>query len=142
MGLFPKKTTLQQTISALSATTREQINRALLDSAQTAKVERGDMLRNDSTITEATIHEPSDSTLLWDSVRTLVRLLGQAEEILEGVNLHYRNHSRRARRRMWDIQNARGKAMRVKLYRDLVKRIDKVGTQPGRAAAALMGVAR
>ena len=31
MGWFPKKTTLQQTISALSATTWEQINRALLD---------------------------------------------------------------------------------------------------------------
>lgn len=120
MGLFPKKTTLQQTISTLSATTWEQINRALLDSARTAKVEQGDMVRIDSTVTETTIHAPSDSTLLWDSVRTLVRLLGQAEEMLEDVKLHYRNHSRRARRRMWDIHNARGKAKRVKLYRDLV----------------------
>ena len=121
MGWFPQKTTLQQTISAISDSTWERINRKLLRSAKVAKIENGEMVRIDSTVTDAPIHEPSDSTLLWDSVRTLVRLLGQAEEMLEGVKLNYSNHSRRAKRRMWAIQYTRGEAKRAKLYKDLLK---------------------
>ena len=41
-------------------------------------------MRIDSTVTDSPIHDPSDSTLLWDSVRTLVRLLEQGEGLLEG----------------------------------------------------------
>lgn len=121
MGWFPQKTTLQQTISAISEATWEHINQALLHSAKVAKVEKGEVVRIDSTVTDAPIHEPSDSTLLWDSVRTLVRLLRQAEEMLEGGKLNYCNHSRRAKRRMWAIHNGRGQAKRAQLYRDLVK---------------------
>jgi len=121
MGWFPKKTTLQQTISAISEGTWEHINQALLASAKAVKVETGETVRIDSTVTDAPIHAPSDSTLLWDSVRTLVRLLEQGEALLEGGRLLYHNHSRRAKRRMWAIQSARGAAQRAKLYRDLVK---------------------
>ena len=44
----PKKSVLHQTISAIRADTWEQINRALLTSARTAKVERGRVVRLDS----------------------------------------------------------------------------------------------
>ncbi len=36
------------------------------------------MVRIDSTVTEALMHEPSDSSLLWDAVRVMVRLLERA----------------------------------------------------------------
>ena len=72
-GWTPKKPTLQSSISAISAVTWEQINLRLLQSAQQEKLENGKMLRIDSTVTESMIHEPSDSSLLWDSVRVLVR---------------------------------------------------------------------
>ena len=80
LGWFPQKPTLQSCISVISAVTWEEINQRLLKSAHKAKVERGDMLRIDSTVTESTIHAPSDSTLLWDSVRVMVRMLGQAQD--------------------------------------------------------------
>jgi glycerol-3-phosphate O-acyltransferase len=35
----------------------------------------------DSTVTAALIHEPSDSALLWDAVRVMVRLLQQADAL-------------------------------------------------------------
>ena len=73
MEWFPKKTTLQQSISAISAVTWEQINLRVLGSARQRKLEHGEMLRIDSTVTDAPIHAPSDSSLLWDSVRVLTR---------------------------------------------------------------------
>ncbi len=51
--------------SAISAQTWERINRRLLQQASKAKVESGEMLRLDSTVTDAPIHPPSDSSLLW-----------------------------------------------------------------------------
>ena len=58
----PKKSVLQETISAIGAETWERINRCLLASARETKVETGTRLRLDSTVTETTIHEPSDSS--------------------------------------------------------------------------------
>ncbi|MBE9547872.1 MAG: transposase [Proteobacteria bacterium] len=95
MRWFPKKSVLQKYISVITDVTWERINQRLLHSAQSAKVENGRMLRIDSTVTATPIHEPSDSSLLWDSVRTLVRLLRQAEELVSGITvIEYRNHQR------------------------------------------------
>ena len=51
-GWAPKKATLHSCISAISDVTWEQINQRLLLSANDAKVERGEMLRIDSTVTD------------------------------------------------------------------------------------------
>jgi IS5 family transposase len=119
---FPKKATLQSCISAISDVTWEQINQRLLRSAYTAKVERGEMLRIDSTVTDAPIHEPSDSTLLWDSVRVLYRLLKRAEELSEGITrIEYRNHQRVAKKRTRAICYTRGQDKKALLYRDLLE---------------------
>jgi IS5 family transposase len=68
----PRKSVLQKTISAIRLETWEAINRALLASARQARVEDGNVVRLDSTVTAAPIHEPSDSSLLWDAVRVMV----------------------------------------------------------------------
>src|SRR5579862_3964279 len=62
----PKKSVLHDTISALRPETWEVVNRALIAAAGQAKVEVGAMVRIDSTVTAALMHEPSDSALLWD----------------------------------------------------------------------------
>lgn len=118
----PKKATLQSCISAISDVTWEQINQRLLQCAEKAKAERGDMLRMDSTVTESPIHAPSDSTLLWDSVRVLVRLLKAAEALSEGhTRIDYRNHERVAKKRARAICYTRGQDKKHALYRDLVE---------------------
>ena len=120
-GWAPKKATLQSCISAISDVTWEQINQRLLRSADNATLERGEMLRIDSTVTDSPIHAPSDSTLLWDSVRVLVRLLQGAEAIAEGiVTIAYRNHQRVAKKRTRAIRYTRGKDKKATLYRDLI----------------------
>jgi len=121
-GFLPKKSVLQQSISKITGATWEKINLNILDSANQAKVEQGKMMRVDSTVTDAPVHEPTDSSLLWDSVRTIVRLLKQAQELaLPGVNLDWSNHSRRAKKRNREIIYTRGKDKKAKLYQDLIQ---------------------
>ena len=121
LAWWPRKSVLHRCISAVSADTWEQINQRLLHHAQHAKVEQGKMLRIDSTVTDTPIHAPSDSTLLWDSVRVLVRLLQRAEELTQGLTqIEYRNHRRLAKRRMRAIRYTRGQDKKAALYRDLM----------------------
>lgn len=122
MGWFPKKTTLQQTISVISDVSWEEINARLLKSAHQLKVEKGEMMRVDSTVTESTIHAPSDSSLLWDSVRVLVRLLKEAEELAGATTrIVYRNHQRVAKKRARAIEYTRGQEKKARLYKDLIE---------------------
>jgi IS5 family transposase len=117
----PRKSVLHKTISAVRAETWEQINRALLASARQEKRECGGMVRLDSTVTAALLHEPSDSSLLWDAVRVMVRLLREAQAWVGGSALAWRDHRRAAKKRARDIQYTRGRPKRVQLYRELIK---------------------
>jgi IS5 family transposase len=141
-GWLPKKATLHSCISAISDVTWEEINQRLLHSACQAKVEKGEMLRIDSTVTDAPIHAPSDSTLLWDSVRVLVRLLKQAEELAEGITvIDYKNHQRMAKKRMRAIGYTRGQDKKRPLYRDLIHATQKSLSYIEAAGICLQAVA-
>ncbi len=117
----PRKSVLHQTISAIRAETWEQVNRALLASAGAEKLERGRVVRLDSTVTAALLHEPSDSSLLWDAVRVMVRLLREANALVGRAGFLWRDHHRAAKKRARAIQFTRGRPKRVQLYRELIK---------------------
>jgi len=117
----PKKSVLHKTISAITAETWEAINRAVLDSARREKVEGGDVIRLDSTVTDALMHEPSDSSLLWDAVRVMARMLKAAESLAGGAQIAWRDRRRAAKRRAFAIQFTRGRPRRVQQYRELIK---------------------
>jgi transposase, IS5 family len=93
----PKKSVLHRTISAIRAETWEAINRILVASARQEKVETGKVVRLDSTVTGALMHEPSDSSLLWDAVRVMVRQLKAADASV--CSLVWRDHRRAAKKR-------------------------------------------
>jgi IS5 family transposase len=116
----PKKSVLHKTISAISAASWEAINRTVVSSARQEKLERGTVVRIDSTVTQALMHEPSDSSLLWDGVRVMTRLLEQAMAIPRAPAIVWRNHRRLAKKRALAIQYSRGKARKAQLYRDLI----------------------
>jgi len=74
------------------------------------------VLRIDSTVTATPMHEPSDSSLLWASVRTLVRLLQQAEKLAIGTTvIKYHNHQRVAKKRVRAIVYTRGQDKKERL---------------------------
>ena len=110
---------LHRTISAIRAQTWEAINRVLLASARQEKVETGKVVRLDSTVAAALMHEPSDSSLLWDAARVMVRLLKAAEALVGG--LEWRNHRRAAKKRARAIEYGRDRLKRVQHYRELIK---------------------
>ena len=78
-------------------------------------------MRLDSTATAALIHEPSDSSLLLDAVRVMVRLLKAAGAWLGGIGRAWRDHRRAAKKRARAIQFTRGRPKRVQLYRQLIE---------------------
>lgn len=131
----PAKSTLAENVKKVRAETLEALNRVLLKRAVREKVEQGRKVRIDSTVTETNIHEPSDSTLLWDSVRVLTRLLEQAQTVAGFTT--WTDHTKRAKRRMLGVQRAKNKEKRKPLYRDLLKVAGKVLGYATAARAAL-----
>jgi transposase, IS5 family len=120
LGWSPKKSVLHNTISAISAATWEAINQAVVRSARHEKLDDGAMLRIDSTVTEALMHAPTDSSLLFDAVRVMVRLLTQADALQGVAPVVWRNPRRLAKKRALAIQYCRGKEQKARLYRDLI----------------------
>ena len=114
----PKTSTLQSNLKRLSPTTLESINIAIVAQGKDRKIEDGRKVRTDCTTTETNIHAPADSTLLWDVVRVLTRLMTHATEV---AVVSFTDHTRRAKRRMLAIMNAGAKKKMVPLYRDLIK---------------------
>ncbi len=116
-----KKSVLCKNIKTISPETWEAINRCLVRFAKDEGIEKGREVRIDCTVVESNIHAPSDSTLLWDSVRTLTRLLKKAKDFYPRSGIIYQNHTRRAKRRMLNIQYAKNKKQRKSYYLDLLK---------------------
>src|SRR3954462_8041982 len=135
----PRKSVLHKTISAIRAETWEAINRTLLASARQEKIEDGSIGRLDSTVTSALMHEPSDSSLLWDAVRVMVRLLKQAQAWMGDIARAWCDHRRAAKRRWQAIAFTRGRPKRVPLYRELIKIARTTLAYLREAAARLSG---
>ena len=119
-----KKSVLNKNVKALSPQTWEAINGQLVQYADDEKIEKGRQVRIDCTVVESNIHEPTDSSLLWDSVRVLTRLLDRAKEEF-GLRILFQNHTKRAKRRLLGIMNSRSKKDRRSKYVDLIKVTNK-----------------
>jgi len=107
-------------ITTLSPETWETINRVIVAYASETKVERGRKVRIDCTVVPSNIHKPFDSNLLWDSVRVLTRLLKQAGSLFPDGGITVKDHTKRAKRRMLGVMNAKDKKARKKQYKDLL----------------------
>ena len=117
----PKKSVLHKTIGAIQAGTWEAINRTRLASARQEKIEDGSIVRLDGTVPAAPMHEPSDSSLLWDAVRVMVRLLKQAQAWMGDIARAWRDRRRAAKKRWRAIAVTRGRPKRAPLYRELIE---------------------
>jgi IS5 family transposase len=127
-----KKSAIAKNIKRISPASWEQINRMLVHHGKEHKVEKGRKVRMDCTVMESNIHAPTDSTLLFDCVRVLARLLNALRQ--HGVKLHFTDHGRRAKRRVLAVQYAKQEGQRKAAYRDLLKMARKT---VGYATAAI-----
>lgn len=121
VGRTPGKAALQANIAAITEASWAHINQQLMAGAYASGVERGTLWRVDSTAIAAPVHEPTDSTLLLDGMRVMVRLLTEVEQWSEAPVLNWHNHSRRAKKRVQEIGHTRGMKKKRPLYRDLIE---------------------
>jgi IS5 family transposase len=115
----PTRATLAENLKKVRPETLEAIGATVIRYAAKTGVERGRKVRVDSTVVETNVHTPTDSSLLWDGVRVLTRLLKRANEPF-GFRL-YADHTRRAKRRMLAIQHTGSPSKRRAAYQDLLK---------------------
>lgn len=120
LSAAPSKSALAANLRKLRPATLHDINKLLVTSLAARQIESGRTVRIDSTVIESWIHAPTDSTLLFDGVRVLLRLLRRAEH-LTGFKAYHR-HLKRAKRRLMEIQHAAPQATRARrtAYRDLI----------------------
>ena len=135
---LPGKSALQASIGAIGAASWERINRRLLVVAQAERIETGERIRVDSTITETHILAPADSRLLYDGVRVLTRLLHRARDAFGAETVVFHDHCRGAKRRALQVQKQRGRERRAATYRKLLRFVARTRSY---VAAALPAVA-
>jgi transposase, IS5 family len=102
--LVPKHDAFNRAFNRLTPATLKAINQAVVQAAVQLDLEDGKKLRVDTTVVETNIHYPTDGTLLWDSVRTITRLVEDLHNQLPNGVQGFTNRTRSARRRMQQIQ--------------------------------------
>ena len=141
LGQYPRGSTLQENIKDIQAETWEAVNRVLLEYAAQQKVEKGRVVRMDSTVVETHIHHPTDSTLLLDGIRVITGLLQSGKTLNPTPWYTYVDHQRAARKRGLQILNARKDQVRHKAYRELLSLARRVQGYARQAIAELKGFA-
>jgi transposase, IS5 family len=125
----PKHDAFNRAFNRLTPATLEAINAIVVKSAVALGLENGKKLRVDTTVVETDIHHPTDSTLLWDTVRVITRLIGDLDDLLPHGVPGFTNRTRSARRRMQEIQRMTSKerpAQLVPIYRELIRTSEQV----------------
>jgi IS5 family transposase len=127
--LVPKHDAFNRAFNRLTPATLEVINGLVVKAALDLKVENGKKLRVDTTVVETDIHYPTDSTLLWDIVRVITRLIENLGYLLPHGVPGFTNRSRSARRRMQEITRMTPKDRSRRLipkYRELIRTTEQV----------------
>lgn len=93
----PDFTMIQRAFKAIQPVTWERINALLTGYARGEDKIDPSVLRVDTTVVEATIHWPTDSSLLWDSWRVLYRFFNKARAILPRV-IESRFHEKKVKK--------------------------------------------
>lgn len=133
VGLGPKQmmdfSFLSRAMGILSKATVDAMNDVLGEYATGEEMISGEKLRLDTTVYEVNIHYPTDSSLLWDSFRTLARLLKQIQKELPRLGIGHRYHVKKVKKLAYFIarngsSNSKSKKRKVKsTYRILIDRV-------------------
>jgi transposase, IS5 family len=125
----PKHDAFNRAFTRLTPATMQAINQAVVQCAVQLGLEDGQQLRVDTTVVETNIHYPTDATLLWDTVRTVTRLIDQLHEALPRGVQGFTNRTRSARRRMQALERmsaSQRQTQQVPKYRELLRITEQV----------------
>jgi IS5 family transposase len=117
----PSKSAVAATLRRITPATLATMNDRLVTSAPARAVDPARTVRMDATVVPVAIHHPTDSSLLYDGVRVLDRLLRRAER--DAGFTAYHRHRKRAKRRAMEIEHLAPHAttQRRTCYRELLQ---------------------
>ena len=141
----PKHDAFNRAFNRLTPATLAAINQLVVQSAVELGLEDGKQLRVDTTVVETNVHYPTDATLLWDSVRTITRLIDDLDERLPRGVKGFINRTRRARRRMQAIQRMTARQreqQQTPKYRELIRITEPVVRDAKQAVSAAKRIRR
>ena len=119
-GGAPHPTTLMKITTRCGETAVNALNETLLVKAAEAKVLKTNRVRADTTVIEANVAYPVDSSLLAKGVARLVKLAGRAQEHGLATRTRVRDRTRSVYRRARDVVNSlrqRGDDKRARVHR-------------------------
>jgi IS5 family transposase len=137
-GKTPDAKTMGRWGLAVDPETIKQIHDRIVQVAQEQGVTQGRRMRVDTTVVETNIHYPTDSTLLGDGVRVLIRTMKKVTKIVGTAGTKLRDRTRSVKRRLLDISRtarAKGPLNHEKLkqgYRRLLNSTSRVVGQAKR----------
>ena len=134
---------LSRAYCVLGEKTWKTMNRRLAQYAKQQEKISSEKMRMDTTVYESNIHYPTDSSLLWDSFRTLSRLLRHIQQELPHLPLNHRFHEKKVKKLALFItrngsSNVKSKKRKVKsTYRKLIARVDWITGVAGKVLGVL-----
>lgn len=114
----------------------QKIHERVVEIAQGNQVVKGRKMRLDTTVVETNIHYPTDSNLLGDGVRVLIRAMKRIVEIAGEQGAKLRDRSRSVKFRILEIgriARTRGGPNRERLQQGYEKLLSTVGRVVGQA---------
>ena len=135
-GKMPDAKTMGRWGVALGPAVIKEIHDRVVQIAQAKNVVQGRKMRVDTTVVESNIHYPTDSSLLGDGVRVLIRSMHKITALTGSVGAKLRDRSRSVKWRVLEIARAaRGKApsSRDKLKTAYANLLEATGRVVGQA---------
>jgi IS5 family transposase len=114
----------------------QKIHERVVEIAQGNQVVQGRKMRLDTTVVETNIHYPTDSNLLGDGVRVLIRTMKRIAEIAREQGAKLRDRSRSVKFRILEIgriARTKGGPNRERLQQGYEKLLSTVGRVVGQA---------
>lgn len=118
----PSKSTLATNIGAIRPATWRKIHRRFNLDMNERGFETGERLRVDSTVAESHILFPTDSKLLYDGLRLMVRMLKKLRGM---VSVNYINHCRRGKRHWFAATMSKTDEQRYPHYKALLNDVEQ-----------------
>ena len=114
----------------------KQIHERIVNLAQAKGLAQGRRMRLDTTVVETNVHYPTDSSLLGDGVRVLIRTMKKVTKIASEAGARLRDRSRSVKLRVLDIARAarsKAKQSRERLNRAYGKLLNSTSRVVGQA---------
>src|SRR5262245_19481852 len=105
-GKVPDDKTMGRLARQLGPEIVEKIHRRIVEIALEKKVADGRKMRVDTTVVETNIHYPTDSSLLGDGVRVLVRVMKKVTKVAGDAGTQLRDRTRSIKLRVLAIARA------------------------------------